>query len=279
MVPALVQRGRHRCNYAHRENYLDLDPTYKDALGRPLIRITYNFKENDYKIGKFLSQKSAEIARAMNPTMVTAPRYRDGNYSSVPYQSTHNTGGTIMGADPSTSVVNRYLQAWDAHNLFIMGASTFPQNQSYNPTGPVGRARLLVGGSDHEQVHEEPGPLDAGMMNVASASLALMLLAGAVAAAPAPSPAPEPVKAKEFVQRCKTDWAFCNARIQAKMTELNAVQEACIPNDAKRDEGAVRVAHVLEEVLEEDPDVLETGEYTLFIGQIIALIWPCGVVS
>lgn len=117
------------------------------------------------------------------------------------------------------------------------------------------------------------------MIRVTSASLALMLLAGAALAAPISSPAPEPVKAKEFIQRCKTDWAFCNARIQAKMTELNAVQEACIPRDAKRDEGAVRVAHVLEEVLEEDPDLLETGEYTLFIGQIIALIWPCGVVS
>jgi hypothetical protein len=117
------------------------------------------------------------------------------------------------------------------------------------------------------------------MRKVASASIALTLLAGAAIAAPAPSPAPEPVKAKEFIQRCKTDWAFCNARIQAKMTELNAVQEACIPRDAKRDEGAVRVAHVLEEVLEEDPDLLEDGTYTLFIGQIIALIWPCGVIS
>ena len=116
------------------------------------------------------------------------------------------------------------------------------------------------------------------MRKVASAALVLILLAGAVSAAPAPPPTSEPVKAKEFLQRCKTDWAFCNARIQAKMTELNAVQEACIPRDAKLDEGAVRVAYVLEEVLEEDPD-LETGEYTLFVGQIIALIWPCGVVS
>jgi len=106
-----------------------------------------------------------------------------------------------------------------------------------------------------------------------------MVLAGTAAGAPVPSPAPEPVKARDFLQRCKTDWQFCNVRIQAKMTELNAVQEACIPKDAKRDEGAVRVAHVLEEVLEEDPDLLETGEYTLFIGQIIALIWPCGVIS
>jgi hypothetical protein len=97
------------------------------------------------------------------------------------------------------------------------------------------------------------------MRNFASASLALMVLAGTAAAAPAPSP--EPVKAREFLQRCKTDWEFCKVRIQAQMTELNAVQDACIPNDVKRDEAAVRIAHVLEEVLEEDPDLLETGEY------------------
>jgi gluconate 2-dehydrogenase alpha chain len=147
------------CNYAHRENYLDLDPTYKDALGRPLIRITYNFKENDYKIGAYLSRKAAEIARAMNPTIVTEPRYRNGNYSAVPYQSTHNTGGTIMGADPSTSVVNRYLQAWDAHNLFIMGASVFPQNQSYNPTGPLGALAYWSANAITTQYLRNPGPL------------------------------------------------------------------------------------------------------------------------
>jgi len=111
------------------------------------------------------------------------------------------------------------------------------------------------------------------------ASVAFAFAVAAVTAAAAPSPAPEPVKAKEFIQRCKSDWQFCNTRIQAQMTQLHAVREACIPNEVKRDEAAVRIAHVLEEVLEEDPDLLEMGEYKLFVGQIIALIWPCGVVS
>ncbi len=30
------------CGYASRANFLDLDPTYKDVIGRPLIRMTYN---------------------------------------------------------------------------------------------------------------------------------------------------------------------------------------------------------------------------------------------
>ena len=44
-----------------------------------------------------------------------------------------------MGTDPRTSVVNRYLQNWDASNLFVMGGATFPQNPGYNPTGPSAR--------------------------------------------------------------------------------------------------------------------------------------------
>ena len=55
-----------------------------------------------------------------------------------PYQSTHNVGGAIMGIDPKTSAVNRHLQTWDCHNVWVMGASAFPQNLQYNPTGAVG---------------------------------------------------------------------------------------------------------------------------------------------
>ena len=59
-------------------------------------------------------------------------------YTIVPYQSTHNTGGTIMGTNPGNSAVNKYLQSWDCHNLFVVGANVFPHNAAYQPTGLVG---------------------------------------------------------------------------------------------------------------------------------------------
>ena len=58
-------------------------------------------------------------------------------FSIVPYQTTHVTGGAVMGTDPSTSAVNRYLQSWDASNVFVYGACAFPQNAGYNPTNTV----------------------------------------------------------------------------------------------------------------------------------------------
>jgi gluconate 2-dehydrogenase alpha chain len=147
------------CNYAHRENFLDLDPTYKDALGRPLIRMSYNFHDNDYKLAEYMAGVIGRIARAMNPTIMSSPAPRRGNYNVVPYQSTHNTGGTMMGADPKSSVLNRYLQSWDADNLFVMGASVFAQNQSYNPTGFVGALAYWSANAITTQYLKRPGPL------------------------------------------------------------------------------------------------------------------------
>jgi len=151
--------GASGCNYAHRENYLDLDPTYRDAFGRPLIRMSYNFRDNDYKLAEYLGGVLGRLGHAMNPTIMSDPAVKRGDYSVVPYQSTHNTGGTMSGADPQTSAVNRYLQAWDADNLFVMGASVFPQNASYNPTGVVGALAYWSAHAITTQYLKSPGPL------------------------------------------------------------------------------------------------------------------------
>ncbi|PAF53525.1 GMC family oxidoreductase [Helicobacter sp. 13S00482-2] len=119
------------------QNYLSLDPTYKDAYGVPLLRMTYNFTDQDRALFKFITKQTEAIVKAMNPkSIVSASQIVD--YSVIPYQSTHNVGGTIMGADPKTSVVNKYLQHWDMENLFVVGAGNFAHNSGYNPTGTAG---------------------------------------------------------------------------------------------------------------------------------------------
>jgi gluconate 2-dehydrogenase alpha chain len=77
----------------------------------------------------------------------------------VPYQSTHNTGGAIMGADPKTSAINKYLQSWDVPNVFVVGASAFPQNAGYNPTGTVGALAFFAADAIITKYLKSPGPL------------------------------------------------------------------------------------------------------------------------
>ncbi len=129
--------GGQGASLPHKENYLSLDPTYKDAYGLPLLQMTYNFTDQDRALHKFATEKSTELMKDMGAKEVV-PANALTDYDIVPYQTTHNTGGTTMGADPATSVVNNYLQHWDADNLFVVGAGNFAHNSGYNPTGTVG---------------------------------------------------------------------------------------------------------------------------------------------
>ena len=101
---------------------------------------------------------ASKLAKTLNPKILTGGTARKG-WNSVPYQSTHNTGGAIMGADPKTSAINRYLQSWDVSNVFVMGASSFPQNAAVNPTGTVCALAYWAAEAHHHPLSQNPGPL------------------------------------------------------------------------------------------------------------------------
>jgi gluconate 2-dehydrogenase alpha chain len=149
----------HGSSYSYRDCWLDLDPSYKDRLGRPLMRMTFDFHDNELKMSAFLTDRLAEIAKALDPAEMT-PSPRKGPYTLSLYQTTHNTGGTVMGTDPATSVLNRYCQSWDVHNVFVPGgASVFPQNHGYNPTDTVGALAYWTVDAIKDRYLKNPGLL------------------------------------------------------------------------------------------------------------------------
>jgi gluconate 2-dehydrogenase alpha chain len=148
----------HGAVMSHRNNYLDLDPTYRNIYGQPMLRMTFDYTDNEHKMSDYLTDRATDIAKAMNAREIHAKK-RTGHYDIVPYQTTHNTGGAIMGADPKTSVVNKYLQSWDLHNLFVVGSGAFPQNPGYNPTGTIGALTYHAAEAIRTQYLKNPGPL------------------------------------------------------------------------------------------------------------------------
>ncbi|SEJ58217.1 GMC oxidoreductase, partial [Azotobacter beijerinckii] len=139
---------------------LDLDPTYKDAYGQPLLRMTFDWKENEYKMTRYVTEQMRKIAEAMNPKAIAVHVKNFGeHFNTRAYQTTHLLGGAIMGSDPKTSAVNRYLQSWDVHNVFVIGASAFPQGTGYNPTGLVAALAYWSAKAIREQYLKNPGPL------------------------------------------------------------------------------------------------------------------------
>ncbi len=128
---ALIElRGEH---LSWRQNYMDLDPTYQDKFGDPLLRFTLDWTEHEHRQREVAEQLARTIAPAMG-ARVDPPEPIPTRYTVTQYQSTHIQGGAVMGGSPETSVVNRYLQHWDLPDLWVVGASAFPQNASHNPT-------------------------------------------------------------------------------------------------------------------------------------------------
>ncbi|MFY1663598.1 GMC family oxidoreductase [Pseudomonas sp. Pseu.R1] len=145
---------------SYKQHYLSLDPTYKDGFGRPLLRMTFDWHDNEIKASQFLVGKAMEMSKILNPTALSGDAKKPGeHYNITKYQSTHTCGGAIMGSDPKTSALNRYLQSWDVHNVFAIGANAFPQNNGYNPTGMVGALAYWSAKAIREQYLKNPGPL------------------------------------------------------------------------------------------------------------------------
>jgi len=143
---------------SYRANYLDLDPTYRDAFGLPLLRMTFDWGPYELKQSAYMADVLGKVGKALGASQ-TAVRPLKGHYTTQAYQSTHNTGGAIMGSSPASSVVNKYLQSWDVPNLFVLGASAFPQNAGYNPTGTVCALAYHTADAVLKRYVKKPGPL------------------------------------------------------------------------------------------------------------------------
>ncbi|UPG96621.1 GMC family oxidoreductase [Luteibacter aegosomatissinici] len=145
---------------SYRQNYLSLDPTYRDGFGRPLLRMTFDWQANEINASQFFVDQALKMGRTLNPLSILGDAKKDGeHYNITKYQSTHTCGGATMGNNPATSALNRYLQSWDVPNVFAIGANAFPQNNGYNPTGLVGGLAYWAAAAIREKYLKDPGPL------------------------------------------------------------------------------------------------------------------------
>ena len=121
--------------------------------------MTFDFHENELKMSQFLTDRLAEIVQEMGAQQIVK-QPRTGPYDITQYQTTHTCGGAIMGADPRTSALNRYLQSWDVPNLFVHRRDArFRRTPA--TTRPALSARWLIWAADaiRNQYLKNPGPL------------------------------------------------------------------------------------------------------------------------
>jgi choline dehydrogenase-like flavoprotein len=111
------------------DNFLDIDPSVKDAYGIPVLRLHMSNSENEIAMLQDIGETSAEMLEAAGATNI-----RLRKPPAVPYWAAHEAGTVRMGSDPRTSVLNGFQQTHDIKNLFVMDASSFTSNPCQNPT-------------------------------------------------------------------------------------------------------------------------------------------------
>lgn len=116
----------------YEDNFLDLDPEVKDPLGRPVIRITGEYKDNERKLAAFSQDKMEQWYRAVGAIAVVK-----GPVGGAMGASTHAYGGTRMGDNPETNVVDRWGMSHEVPNLGVLGGSVMGTSGARNPTHTV----------------------------------------------------------------------------------------------------------------------------------------------
>jgi len=133
---------------------IDLDPDVRDAWGLPAPRMTYDWRRpNELARLEFIAKKMEEMGRASGAQLV----WRTSENRGAP--GGHHEGGTRMGSDPKTSVVNKFGQSWDIPNLFVIGSSTFPSQSSFNPTLTIEALAFMSADAIVNRYRKNPGAL------------------------------------------------------------------------------------------------------------------------
>ncbi|HZC59440.1 MAG TPA: GMC family oxidoreductase, partial [Chthoniobacterales bacterium] len=115
---------------SYTSNFVDLDPDYRDrsGIGDPVLRITYDLRENEHRLADWMETKAEEILTSMGATRT----WRGERFTGV--GSSHDFGGARMGKDPATSVVDPELEVHDTPGLYVFSGAAFPTCPGINPT-------------------------------------------------------------------------------------------------------------------------------------------------
>ncbi len=117
-------------------NRITLSEKLEDELGRPAPKLFYEPGDNDERMMRYQLERLEELAKAAGAVDYQLNDYKDehGVYRTPAW---HLLGTCRMGADPEHSVVNKWHQAWDVPNLYIVDGSVFTTGGVVNPTPTV----------------------------------------------------------------------------------------------------------------------------------------------
>lgn len=119
-------------------NYCEIDPNGVDKYGIPTLRFHYKWTDYEIKQAKHMQDTFEELITAMGGIPQGKKPDASTNYGlAEPGKIIHEVGTVRMGNDPNKSALNKYQQAHDVKNLFVVDAAPFVSQGDKNVTWTI----------------------------------------------------------------------------------------------------------------------------------------------
>jgi choline dehydrogenase-like flavoprotein len=112
-----------------RDNFVEIDPTLKDAWGIPALRIQMTHGPNEIAMMEDAAVAAAEMLEAAGARNIVL-----NSQLAMPGMAIHEVGTARMGNDRRTSVLDNFNQTHDVKNVFVMDGACFVSIGCQNPT-------------------------------------------------------------------------------------------------------------------------------------------------
>ncbi|MDP3774402.1 MAG: GMC family oxidoreductase [Gemmatimonadales bacterium] len=119
-------------------SYCELDPDVRDRWGIPVLRFHWQWTDHEYNQVRHMQQTFRNLVDAMGGQVFSSMPTREQEYGiAAGGRIIHELGGTKMGSDPATSVLNSNCQAHEVPNLFVADGGPFVSQADKNPTWTI----------------------------------------------------------------------------------------------------------------------------------------------
>jgi choline dehydrogenase-like flavoprotein len=123
---------------AREDNYCEIDDKVVDKYGIPVLKFHYKWSDAEIKQAKHMSETFQSMMHEMGGIITSKIEGADTNYGlEAPGRIIHEVGTIRMGDDPKKSALNKWCQAHDCKNLFVVDAAPFVQQGDKNATWTI----------------------------------------------------------------------------------------------------------------------------------------------
>lgn len=119
-------------------NYCTIDSNVVDKFGIPVLKFNYVWTDQEILQAKHMHDTFEKIILEMGGVPNGVKPGIEQNFGlAKPGSIIHEVGTVRMGNDPSKSVLNKYNQAHDCKNLFVVDGGSFVSQPDKNPTWTI----------------------------------------------------------------------------------------------------------------------------------------------